>query len=102
MSSDPIASAISSRSRSESSVRPTTRDVRARVRRIATRWDVSTHASECAPATLAMNDIGHVVLDLAEPIAADSYAANRSTGSFILVDDVTNGTVAAGLIRPAA
>jgi sulfate adenylyltransferase subunit 1 len=83
-------------------LRHTTRDVRARVRRIATRWDVSTHASECAPATLAMNDIGHVVLDLAEPIVADSYAANRSTGSFILVDDATNGTVAAGMIRPAA
>ena len=82
-------------------LRHTTRDVRARVRRIATRWNVSTHASACAPATLAMNDIGHVVLDLAEPIVADSYAANRSTGSFILVDDVTNGTVAAGMIRAA-
>jgi sulfate adenylyltransferase subunit 1 len=83
-------------------LRHTTRDVRARVRRIATRWDVATHASERAPATLAMNDIGHVVLDLAEPIVADLYAENRSTGSFILVDDATNGTVAAGMIRPAA
>ena len=80
-------------------LRHTTREIRARVRRIDTRWNVSTHASEPAPETLAMNDIGHVALDLAEPIVADAYAANRSTGSFILVDDVTNGTVAAGMIR---
>ena len=80
-------------------LRHTTREIRARVRRIDTRWNVSTHASEPAPATLAMNDIGDVALDLAEPIVADAYAANRSTGSFILVDEATNGTVAAGMIR---
>ena len=46
-----------------------------------------------------MNDIAQVRLDAAEPIIADSYAANRTMGSFILIDDATNGTVAAGILR---
>jgi sulfate adenylyltransferase subunit 1 len=50
-----------------------------------------------APA-LAMNDIGLVSLRLAQPIAADAYAENRATGSFIVVDEATNDTVAAGMI----
>ena len=80
-------------------LRHTTRDVRARVRRIDSRWNVDTHAADPAPATLAINDIGRVVLDLAEPIVADLYEANRSIGRFILVDEATHGTVAAGMIR---
>ena len=79
-------------------LRHTTRDVRARVRRIDSRWNVDTHAADPAPATLAINDIGRVVLDLAEPIVADLYEANRSIGRFILVDEATHGTVAAGMI----
>jgi len=46
-----------------------------------------------------MNDLGHVTFRLAQPIAADRYAENRATGAFILVDDSTNDTVAAGMIR---
>jgi sulfate adenylyltransferase large subunit len=46
-----------------------------------------------------MNDIVGVRLRLAQPIFADTYEANRSTGSFILIDEFTNETVAAGMIR---
>ena len=46
-----------------------------------------------------MNDIAGVRLRLAQPVFADKYEANRSTGSFILIDEFTNETVAAGMIR---
>ena len=46
-----------------------------------------------------MNDIGRVSLELAQPVFADRYNDNRATGSFILIDDVTNETVAAGMVR---
>jgi sulfate adenylyltransferase large subunit len=52
--------------------------------------------------SLDMNEIGSVQLEAARPLAFDTYARNRATGSFILVDPVTNGTVAAGLITGAA
>jgi sulfate adenylyltransferase large subunit len=52
-------------------------------------------------ASLAMNDIGAVTLNLLRPIAVDRYGVNRSTGAFILVDAETNGTVAAGMITAA-
>ena len=45
-----------------------------------------------------MNDIVHVHLALQQPIAFDPYSANRATGAFILIDEVSNQTVAAGLI----
>jgi sulfate adenylyltransferase subunit 1 len=52
------------------------------------------------PATgLAMNDIGRVSFRLAQPIFADPYAENRATGAFIVVDEATNDTVGAGMIR---
>jgi len=47
---------------------------------------------------LAMNEIGQIQLKLLKPIYADSYAENRSTGSFILIDSFTNNTVGAGMI----
>ena len=63
------------------------------------RWDVNTQRQEPPPAALAMNDIGEVRIALAQPIVADRYADNHATGSFILIDEATNATVAAGLIR---
>ena len=54
---------------------------------------------QAGPATLGLNDIGVVELETLLPLAADTYRANRHTGSFILIDAETNGTVAAGMIR---
>ena len=48
--------------------------------------------------SLQMNEIGRVRLESARPLAADAYAKNRATGSFILIDRLTNATVAAGMI----
>jgi len=80
-------------------LRHATREARARVDRIDHRWDVSTQVRELAPSTLARNDIGQVTLSLAQPILADRYVDNPSTGSFILIDEASNNTVAAGLIQ---
>jgi sulfate adenylyltransferase subunit 1 len=80
-------------------LRHTTREVRARIARVADRWNVETQERESASAPLEMNDIGRVSLALAQPVFVDCYDQNRATGSFILVDEATNDTVAAGMIR---
>jgi sulfate adenylyltransferase subunit 1 len=80
-------------------LRHTTREARARVDRIDHLWNVSTQAAEPAPKALRMNDIGRVSLTLAQPVFGDRYADNTATGSFILIDETTNATVAAGLIQ---
>ncbi|MFM7233940.1 MAG: sulfate adenylyltransferase subunit 1 [Flavobacteriales bacterium] len=48
---------------------------------------------------LAMNEIAGVRLRVAQPLYADSYKLNRTMGSFVLIDEFTNETVAAGMIR---
>jgi len=55
----------------------------------------SKHEAE----TLSLNDIARVTLKLLKPLAIDKYEDSRSTGSFILIDEITNNTVAAGMIR---
>ncbi|SEC48011.1 sulfate adenylyltransferase subunit CysN [Terriglobus roseus] len=54
-----------------------------------------------AASTLSMNGIGNVTVEALQPLAFDTYAANRHTGSFVLIDLQTNATVAAGMIRKA-
>jgi bifunctional enzyme CysN/CysC len=56
---------------------------------------------EQPPAELALNDIGRVRLRTSAPLVFDPYARNRRTGSFILLDEATNETVAAGMIATA-
>jgi len=80
-------------------LRHTTREVRARIDGIDHLWDVATQARQPPRDTLRMNDIGRVGLTLAQPVFADRYADNRATGSFVLIDEATNNTVAAGLIQ---
>ncbi|HUO44593.1 MAG TPA: sulfate adenylyltransferase subunit CysN [Burkholderiales bacterium] len=80
-------------------LKQTTRSVKARLAAIDYRVDIHTLAQQPAPAALAMNDIAQVRLALQQPVFADPYAANRATGAFILIDEVTNQTVAAGMIE---
>jgi sulfate adenylyltransferase subunit 1 len=80
-------------------LRHTTREVAARVARIHHRWNVATQEDEPAPPRLDRNDIGCIALQLAQPVFAERYADNRATGSFILIDESTNNTVAAGMIQ---
>jgi sulfate adenylyltransferase large subunit len=78
----------------------TTRWVRALVRDLEYRLDVNTLDRDYGAADLALNDIGQVVLRTTAPLFYDEYRANRLTGSFILVDEQTNITVASGMIMP--
>jgi sulfate adenylyltransferase subunit 1 len=77
----------------------TSRTVKAKLAKLNDRLDINTFARQPSPATLAMNDIAHVSLNLAQPIFADTYETNRTTGAFILIDEATNQTVAAGMIE---
>jgi sulfate adenylyltransferase subunit 1 len=77
----------------------TTRRVPAKLIALNSRIDVNTLEEQAVPEGLAMNDIAHVALALAQPIFVDPYRTNRATGSFILVDEVSNQTLAAGMIE---
>jgi bifunctional enzyme CysN/CysC len=79
----------------------TTRLVRAMVTNINYRIDVDTMHRENV-GTLVLNEIGRIQLTTTQPLFYDRYALNRMTGSFILIDPVTNNTVAAGMIRGAS
>ena len=59
--------------------------------------DVNTLHRQDAP-TVNLNEIGRVALSLSEPVIFDSYKKNRGTGAFIVVDRISNVTVAAGMI----
>jgi sulfate adenylyltransferase subunit 1 len=76
----------------------TSRSVKARLTAIHSRVDVGTLAEQPAPAGLIMNDIANVALALSQPVFMDPFRAHRATGSFILIDEVSNQTVAAGMI----
>lgn len=76
----------------------TTRTGRVIVRGLAHQLDVNTLEPLGAPDGLGLNEIGEVSLKLSQQFVTDSYADNRSTGSFILIDEATGATVGAGLI----
>jgi sulfate adenylyltransferase subunit 1 len=82
-------------------LRHTTREVRARIEGIDALWNVATQSDDAPPATLATNDIARVRFQLAQPICADAYATLRPTGAFVLVDEATNNTIAAGMVATA-
>ena len=76
------------------------RIVKAGVSKIDYRVDINTLNHEAVD-TLKMNDIGCVELNVQQPLACDDYQKNHATGSFIVVDEASNNTVAAGMICPA-
>jgi sulfate adenylyltransferase large subunit len=78
-------------------VKHTTRTTPARVVAVRGRLDVNELAIEAAD-ELVNNDIGVVALTTAVPLAVDPYRQDRITGSFVLVDEGTNATVAAGMV----
>ncbi|MCX5742679.1 MAG: GTP-binding protein [Proteobacteria bacterium] len=76
----------------------TTRWSRAMVTDVLYRMDVNTGHRDETLHTLGLNDLGRIRLRAMTPIIYDPYKQNRATGSFILVDETTNETVAAGLL----
>ena len=82
-------------------IKHTTRASRALVAGIESVVDIETLIDRPSPGRLELNDLGVVRLRLAEPLALDPYARNRATGAFILIDEATNDTVAAGMVVEA-
>jgi bifunctional enzyme CysN/CysC len=83
-------------------IKHTTRWARVIVRELEYRIDVNTLHRDEEAAELALNEIGRVVLRATQPLFVDPYLQNRQTGAFILVDEGTNKTVAAGMIGRVA
>ena len=59
---------------------------------------MATLEAQPAPAELVVNDLGEIRIRTAKPLFYDGYATNRLTGSFILIEQGTNATVAAGML----
>jgi len=80
-------------------IRHTTRELKGIVKEIQYRIDINTLHRVPEVSSLGLNEIGRITIRTAQPLFFDSYEHNRSTGSIILVDETTNETVAAGMIR---
>jgi sulfate adenylyltransferase subunit 1 len=83
--------------RGKYAIKHTTRTARAIIEAIEHRVDINT-LEHVAADQLGLNEIGRVHLRCSAPLVVDAYARNRTTGSFILIDESTNDTVAAGMI----
>lgn len=79
-------------------LRHTTNEVRAVVTEVLFKVNISTLEKSQESQEFSLNDIGCIRLRTSAPIFFDAYSENRTTGSFILVDEQTNSTVAAGMI----
>jgi len=80
----------------------TTRTARALVRDLRYRLDVNTLHRDEGAEHLGLNEIGRVRLRTTQPLFCDEYRRNRTTGGFVLIDEQTNRTVAAGMVLEAA
>jgi bifunctional enzyme CysN/CysC len=78
-------------------IKHTTAQTSATITDLRYRINVANMHRETVP-ELGMNEVGRVRLDCARPLAVDPYTKNHGTGSFILIDRMTNATVAAGMI----
>ena len=84
--------------RARYAIKHTTRNARAVVESIAYRLDIQTGHRDTGAQQLAANDIGRISLKTTAPIMHDPYQRSRTTGAFILMDEASNATVAAGMI----
>jgi bifunctional enzyme CysN/CysC len=79
-------------------IKHTTRTTRARIAALDYRLDVNTLHRDKTATALKLNELGRISLRTQVPLLLDEYTRNGSTGSFILIDPDTNGTVAAGMV----
>jgi bifunctional enzyme CysN/CysC len=79
-------------------IKHTTRSARALVRDLLYRLDVNELHRDESSESLSLNEIGRITLRTTAPLFFDEYRRNRTTGSFILIDETTNNTVGAGMI----
>ena len=80
-------------------VQHATRRTLCRIREVTTRRDLHTLAERPADGAVAANDIVRVQVALQSPLYVDRYETVRATGAFILIDEATNRTVAAGMVQ---
>lgn len=83
--------------RGKYAIKHTSRDARCMITDIKYKVDIQ-NLVRADNTEIKLNDIGRISLKTTTPIFNDSYRQNRSTGSFILIDEATNNTVAAGMI----
>ena len=79
-------------------IKHTTHSARAVVREVCSRLEINTLAEDIDVDGLGLNEIGRVTFRTTEPLFFDAYRNDRSTGSFILIDETTNATVGAGML----
>jgi len=87
------------RARQKLAIKHTTRTGRALVKDVQYRLDVNTLHRDQDTKELGLNEIGRVQLRTTVPLLCDPYSKNRTTGSFILIDEATGVTVGAGMIN---
>jgi bifunctional enzyme CysN/CysC/sulfate adenylyltransferase subunit 1 len=75
-----------------------TQTVQAIVSKLESRINMTTLEPEPEPAALAINDIGGIRIKTSKPLLFDGYTTNHLTGAFILIEQGTNATVAAGML----
>ncbi|WP_261819374.1 sulfate adenylyltransferase subunit 1 [Nocardioides sp. OK12] len=88
--------------RQKLAIKHTTRNARALVKEIQYRLDINTLHRDQETKEIGVNEIARVQLRTTAPLLCDSYAQNRTTGSFILIDEMTGVTVGAGMILGSA
>ncbi len=84
--------------RQKLAIKHTTNSARCMVQKLDYRLDINTLHRDEEATQLDLNEIGRVTLRTTQPLFFDEYRRNRTTGSFILVDETTNNTVGAGMI----
>ncbi|MCR1786228.1 50S ribosome-binding GTPase [Nocardioides carbamazepini] len=85
--------------RQKLAIKHTTRTGRALVKDVQYRLDVNTLHRDQGAGELGVNEIGRVTLRTTVPLLCDPYSKNRTTGSFVLIDEATGVTVGAGMIN---
>lgn len=80
-------------------IKHTSNETRCMVRNVNFKVDINSLEERTDDKVIGLNDIACLKLKTAKPLFFDSYKKNRNTGSFILIDEATNETVAAGMIR---
>ncbi len=91
-------SSAQARPRGKYSIRHTTNEQKSMIVESVYKIDINTLERNTDDQTISMNDICRIKIKTTKPLMVDEYRDNRATGSFILIDDSTNETVAAGMI----
>ena len=79
-------------------LRHTTKDIKCMIKEVKFKMDINSLERDYEDKSVKMNDIDRIYLRTTQALFYDSYRKNRNTGSFVLIDEVTNETVAAGMI----